>query len=313
MNSLLQRLPRGLKRQTFIRDFRLLASVFVKNSAVREAEPMVFEEFRETSGGANAGKQTTGRSPRPGAFENTLGMRFVPVQVGAETVHFSIWETRVQDYQAYANSTSGVDGSWRNPVFGRQAVTPVQTCPVVNVSWSSAQKFAAWLTEKERREGRIPASARYRLPTDTEWSWAVGIGDRESSGSPKQKDGQLRDFHPWGLQFPPSARAGNYADRAAKSAFSNWTVIEGYEDGHVTTAPVGSFPASDSGLHDLGGNVWEWCEDFYDGQSGAHVLRGGAWNRIGRDDLLSSYRRSSGDTRLDDVGFRLVLVGVPVR
>jgi hypothetical protein len=114
---------------------------------------------------------------RQGDFENTLGMRFVPVKVGSETVHFSIWETRVRDYQAYANSATGVDASWRSATFKRKMVTPFDTCPVMNVSWNDAQKFAIWLTEKERREGRISASARYRLPTDTEWSWAVGIGD----------------------------------------------------------------------------------------------------------------------------------------
>ena len=251
---------------------------------------------------------------RHGVFENTLGMRFVPVKVGSETVHFSVWETRVRDYQAYANAASGVDGSWKNPVFKGQAITPVDTCPVVNVSWEDAQKFAAWLTDKERREGRIPASARYRLPTDEEWSWAVGIGDREGSGSPKQKDMQLKDVYPWGTQFPPPARSGNYADRAMKSAFPDFGAIDGYEDGHATTAPVGTFPASASGLHDLGGNVWEWCEDFYDGQSGARVLRGGSWGLYVRGILLSSGRfNGSADARDGGIGFRLVLDGVPVR
>jgi len=101
---------------------------------------------------------------------------------------------------------------------------------------------------------------------------------------------------------------------AAKSAFSDFGVIDGYEDGHATTAPVGTFPASASGLYDLGGNVWEWCEDFYDGQSGARVLRGGSWNGLVRDLLLSSYRDClPADDRDGNVGFRLVLVGVPVR
>ncbi len=77
---------------------------------------------------------------------------------------------------------------------------------------------------------------------------------------------------------------------------------------------MGTFPASASGVYDLGGNVWEWCEDFYDGQSGARVLRGGSWFIIGRGYLLSSSRIiGSADGRNVDVGFRLVLVGVPVR
>jgi hypothetical protein len=258
----------------------------------------------------------TGPAPKPtskgDSFVNSLGMNFIPVS-GTEVL-FSIWETRVRDYQAYANSVSGVDGSWKHPDFHGQAVTPVDTCPVVKVSWDDARKFAAWLTDKDRREGRIPASARYRLPTDAEWSWAVGIGDREASGSPRQKNMQLKEVYPWGTQFPPPAKAGNYADRAAKSAFSDFAVIDGYQDGHATTAPVGTFTASASGLHDLGGNVWEWCEDFYDGESGARALRGGSWGYHVQYGLLSSYRLSlSPEFRLDRIGFRLVLVGGPVR
>jgi formylglycine-generating enzyme required for sulfatase activity len=96
--------------------------------------------------------------------------------------------------------------------------------------------------------------------------------------------------------------------------FPDLGAIDSYEDGHATTAPVGTFPASASGLYDLGGNVWEWCEDFYDGQSGARVLRGGLWFILGRDYLLSSGRNNrSADARGVIFGFRLVLVGVPVR
>ena len=96
--------------------------------------------------------------------------------------------------------------------------------------------------------------------------------------------------------------------------FPDLGAIDSYEDGHATTAPVGTFPASASGLYDLGGNVWEWCEDFYDGQSGARVLRGGSWLNNVRGFLLSSNRNNnSADNRNDNIGFRLVLVGVPVR
>ena len=84
-----------------------------------------------------------------------------------------------------------------------------------------------------------------------------------------------------------------------------------YDDGYEYTSPVGSFAANPLGLYDLGGNVWEWCEDFYDGESGARVLRGGSWYYGGPGSLLSSARDLLGpDYRNYDIGFRVVLAGL---
>jgi len=220
---------------------------------------------------------------------NTLGMRFVSVQ--GRSVLFSIWETRVQDYKTYAEAVSGVDGSWNSPGF---AQTP--THPVVKVSWDDATRFCAWLTEKERREGKLPTGAHYRLPTDAEWSWAVGIGNREGSGRPKDKGNRLKVEYPWGTAWPPPKGAGNYAPSLGADSFD-------------FTSPVGSFAANAQGLFDLGGNVWEWCEDFLDGKSGVRVLRGGSWNFSGAGHLLSSYRNGVAQgARSEGIGFRIVLV-----
>lgn len=102
--------------------------------------------------------------------------------------------------------------------------------------------------------------------------------------------------------------AGNYADGAAKRRFSNFSVIPGYEDGYATTSPVGSFRANRYGLYDMGGNVWQWCEDWYDTRQSSRVLRGGSWISRGPDALLSSnrYNYTPGD-RDDFIGFRVVL------
>jgi len=224
-------------------------------------------------------------------FENSLGMKFVPVP-GA-TVLFSIWETRVRDYTVYTQATSEVDVSWKNLDFSQ---TP--THPVVNVSWDDAKRFCVWLTEKEQQEGKLPAAARYRLPTDSEWSWAVGIGEREGTGTPREKGRKLKTIYPWGTQWPPPKGAGNYDPSLGTDSFDH-------------TSPVGSFAANPQGLFDLGGNVWEWCEDFLDGASGSHVLRGGSWNFSGAGHLLSSYRNGGEPTaRSGGIGFRCVLADV---
>jgi formylglycine-generating enzyme required for sulfatase activity len=245
-------------------------------------------------------------------------MKFVPVP-GTEVL-FSIWETRVQDFEAFVRATNhdatgGMysnrgDGwkqqgdTWRSPGFPQSGAHPV-----VGVSWDDAQAFCRWLTEKERREGRLRADQSYRLARDWEWSVAVGLNESRS-GSPKDKDAKIDNVFPWGTQWPPPRGAGNYADEAAKRGrFKDWSIISGFDDGFDATAPVGSFNANRFGLYDMGGNVWEWVEDFYDGSSGSRALRGASFVINARVNLLSSLRNdfSSGSRSLV-IGFRVVCV-----
>jgi len=158
-------------------------------------------------------------------FVNTLGMKFVPVP---ETeVLFSNWETRIKDYRGYA--IFSVDGSWKECRWAKQG----DNDPVASVSWDDAKAFCLWLTKKERKEGRIRGDQEYRLPTDKEWSAAVGVTE-----------------YPWGNDWPPQKGVGNYNPK--------FNV-----DDYQFTSPVGSFKANDYGLYDMGGNVSQWCEDPY--------------------------------------------------
>ncbi|MEI7728982.1 MAG: protein kinase [Verrucomicrobiota bacterium] len=250
-------------------------------------------------------------SPFPRAnrsWTNTLGMAFVPVP-GTKVIG-CIWETRVMDYRAYAGAMPGVDDSWRKVEFEGTLVSNGTNHPVTMVSWDDAKAFCRWLTEKETREGILEAGQEYRLPTDAEWSYAIGLGERERGATPKDKDGKLKDVYPWGTGWPPPYGAGNYADVSAKRKFSDWPIIKGYDDGFATTAPVGSFKTNQFGLYDLSGNVCEWCEDFFDGQSGFRVLRGGAWDSVVPNHLLSAARTPGTQSlRGANAGFRCVLVG----
>jgi len=111
------------------------------------------------------------------------------------------------------------------------------THPIVNVTWDDAQAYATW--------------AGASLPTEAQWEKAARGGDRR--------------VFPWGDAWPPPNGAGNFADETCKASgkFPGWTFIDGYTDGYVYTSPVGSFVANPYGLHDLAGNVWEWCADWY--------------------------------------------------
>jgi len=241
-------------------------------------------------------------------WTNSLGMIFIPVP--ETNVKFSIHETRVKDFAQFAETMPELDGTnWSHALY--HGVTPVSAgpeFPVMNVSWNDASAFCAWLTERERTTGVISTNELYRLPTDAEWSFAVGIGAREIGASPKEKNGKIEGVYPWGTEFPPPAGAGNFADTAALNFFSNWPHIEGYNDGFVTTAPVGSFHPNAFGIYDLAGNAAEWCADFYDDSHKQRVLRGGAWINCGPKSLLSSYREHAGQSRFSvATGFRCVL------
>ncbi|MEI7731289.1 MAG: SUMF1/EgtB/PvdO family nonheme iron enzyme [Verrucomicrobiota bacterium] len=184
--------------------------------------------------------------------------------------------------------------SWSGPGFAQDG-----THPVVNVNWDEAKAFCAWLTKKEQGEGKLKAGQEYRLPTDAEWSYAVGIGDKEGNGTPKDKDGKLSGVYPWGTQWPPPKGTGNYGQSLA---------VDNYE----YTSPVGSFKANPYGLYDMGGNVWQWCEDYYYGQSASRVLRGASWFTLMPDGMQSSYRSSgTPDYRVNYFGFRVVVVAGP--
>jgi len=231
-----------------------------------------------------------------GAFTNTLGMVFKPVP-GTE-VQFCIWETRVKDYAAYAAANEGVDVKWKEPGrFKELEFKQADTHPVVIVSWNDAVAFCEWLTKKELAAGKIKAGQKYRLPTDAEWSVAVGLG-QEQGNTPREKQMGIKGMYPWGKEWPPPAGAGNYGKKLNVDKFDY-------------TAPVGSFAANQHGLHDLGGNVLEWCEDKYiPNQPNRGVLRGASWgDGFGRDGLLSSRRVISPVSRIIIFGFRCVLVG----
>jgi formylglycine-generating enzyme required for sulfatase activity len=186
--------------------------------------------------------------------------------------------------------------------------------PVVKVNWSDAMAFCKWLTDKERDENVLEARQAYRLPTDAEWSAAVGLRN-EGGNTPEARDGKIRNEFPWGKQWPPPVGAGNYADKGAKSARGG--VLDNYSDGFAQTAPAGSLKPNALGVYDLGGNVWEWCAEGYKGDSGVAgrdwgVLRGGSWATSNRSEMQSSYRNVVDRNERDVIyGFRCVLASMP--
>lgn len=227
--------------------------------------------------------QTKPAADVPRSLENTLGMKLV--KVPGVTVMFSIWETRVRDYQAFAEETRR---DWTRPDFAQTADDPA-----VNVSWEDAAAFCQWLTARERKAGRLTDKQRYRLPTDAEWSVAVGIAS-ERGRTPEDRL-QATVAWPWGHTWPPRTGDGNYASELETDRFTN-------------TSPVGRFKPNLHGLFDLGGNAWEWCDDWYNDARVTKSLRGGSFHDSQPKDLLAAYRFSATvHLSNDDIGFRVVI------
>ena len=190
--------------------------------------------------------------------------------------------------------------------------------PVVQVTWDDAARYCNWLSTQNNlppayaEEGGHmraiqPMTIGYRLPTEAEWEYCARISTA----------GKLLKY-PWGDTYPPRGKAGNYADESAEPVLN--TTIDRYDDGYQGSAPVATFPANALGVHDLGGNVAEWCHDFYsiytydddevyidpmgpiDGAH--HVVRGSSWRHGSISTLRFSYRDYCNEKR-DDLGFRI--------
>jgi hypothetical protein len=257
---------------------------------------------------SNAGRTTSdpALATKDQPFENSLGMKFVPVP--GTKVLFCIHETRRQDYAVYASEVADADDAWTKTPFFDIPKSDQQNHPASHITWEQAREFCGWLSKKD--------GLAYRLPTDREWSFAVGIGAKESAAigvTPEMLQDRDAGQFPWGGSFPPKTedKAGNYADGFTREKFPEYGEIEGYSDGFIATAPVMSFKPNEFGIYDLGGNVWEWVDDWYDHKKTKRTLRGASFRSSARDDMLSARRHrlptAYSNNHPSDLGFRVVL------
>ena len=157
------------------------------------------------------------------------------------------------DSTAFQNTASRAD--WETYFYG----STYDDYPVVAVTWSQARDYCKWDDK--------------RLPTEAEWEYAA-------------RAGRVGGIYPW-AGFSPQDAYGRFLanynpGRQGQAA-----------DGYAFTAPVGSYPPSQWGLHDMAGNVAEWVRDAYaptysnlsdldpvytDSEEDRHVIRGGSWS-----------------------------------
>jgi len=189
--------------------------------------------------------------------------------------------------------------------------------PVVNIAWLQAAQFCNWLSRQQQLTpvyaiagdellGMDMSHNGYRLPTEAEWAWLARVDENA-----------VQRRYIWGQRYPPTAVLANYADARANTLLGK--SVPGYDDGHIVSAPVGSYPADARGLFDVGGNVSEWVHDFYSiainrgepllnpsgpEQGRDHVIRGASWRHGSRTEIRLSYREFGNAGKLD-IGFRI--------
>jgi formylglycine-generating enzyme required for sulfatase activity len=199
----------------------------------------------------------------PGTFQ--MGQVGVAEPVHQVTLSAPFWmgkyEVTQAEYQAVVGS---------NPSYFQGANAPnAPQRPVETVSWNSAVAYCQALTATEQAAGRVPAGYQYRLPTEAEWEYCCRAGTTTE----------------WHTGTSLSTSQANF-----QGALANATYTSGQ------TAVVGSYAPNAFGLHDMHGNVWEWCLDSFATYAPGPVtdpfVTGGA-NRVFRGGSWSSFNSAS--------------------
>ncbi|KAB2331981.1 formylglycine-generating enzyme family protein [Bacillus mesophilum] len=176
--------------------------------------------------------------------------------------------------------------NWQHPEGPDSSIEERMDHPVVHVSWNDSQAYCKW--------------AGKRLLTEEEWEYAA-------------RGGLVQKRYPWGDTLQPN---GEHYCNIWQGQFP---VKNTEEDGYLGTAPVHAFPANGYGLHNMAGNVWEWCANWFDRSKkdehnpntlmpeSPRTMRGGSY--LCHDSYCNRYRvaaRSSNtpDSSSGNVGFR---------
>ena len=248
----------------------------------------------------------------PNAFTNSIGMKFVLVGKGSfmmgspdsdkEASSDEKPQHRVnitKDF--YVGQYEVTQGEWEAVMGSNPSHFKGANRPVESVSWEDAQAFIQKLNERE-------GTGSYRLLTEAEWEYSARAGSSTK--------------YSFGDDPSQLCQYGNVADEKAKETNSSWTVASCNDGVGAETAAVGRYRPNAWGLYDMHGNVWEWVQDWYQGDyyknspssdplnltknsNTYRVLRGGSWGNAPQN--LRAALRSGDDPslRYNFIGFRL--------
>jgi formylglycine-generating enzyme required for sulfatase activity len=248
--------------------------------------------------------------------KNAAGMRFVEIPAGSFTMGCTAEQGpsckdsarpahEVRLTQSFWMQTTEVtQRQWREVMGANPShfSSCGDDCPVENVSWEDADRFAKKLSAEEGLKG----SAAYRLPTEAEWEYAARAGESSKYALPWREawDEKYAVRNGWGTKYAGSDK--------------HWDVAWFEYTSDKKTHPVGKKQANAWGLHDMSGNVYEFTSDRYARYDsaervdpvGAHdgvdrVIRGGSWQCPAYFILVSARYHIPPDVHSDLIGFRL--------
>jgi sulfatase modifying factor 1 len=247
--------------------------------------------------------RTAVTNARFAAFVQATGYRSEAERIGWSFVfhHFLTARARGKVMGSVAETPwwLAVKGAyWAKPEGPDSSLRGRRDHPVVHVSWNDAAAYAAW--------------AGKRLPTEAEWEFAA-------------RGGLEQRLFPWGDELEPD---GEHRCNVWQGRFPSLNTAA---DGYAGTCPADAFPANGFGLHNVSGNVWEWCADWFsptyhrrhpDGTAGSdgcwidpagppagdnRVLRGGSY--LCHRSYCNRYRvaarsKNTADSGTGNMGFR---------
>jgi formylglycine-generating enzyme required for sulfatase activity len=223
-------------------------------------------------------------------FVNSVGMKMTLIPPGQFTMgpNGSTYRVTLSRpyYLAATETTLGQYRRWKkdHKIEGADDEFNADDRPAAKVSWEEAKAYCVWLSDQpdEKKAGRV-----YALPTEAQWEWAARAGTSTARYFGETDKGQA-DYSWFNVTYTPNPE---------------------HESKGRGRQPVAKLKANAFGLHDMLGNVWEWCSDRRidsdTGETRDPIMRGGSWRSGAFHCTSVAHDPGSPQSRADNIGFRV--------